>query len=262
MLLLLCAAATAVHARQDNASTASTNLLADATKEEQVAALSLEMTNTYGKVLKIVNQPIHAYTRTPEMRVRVYPYWFHDGASTPDFANVDIRQTQELTYSNSYVASELNPNMVFVGTELEYNSNTKLFYTNRNIPKHKLSQAEMVQINDLYRVIARCQDQIAKLSPPPPATAATAAATDADETKEVVVPGQSFEAIRKNPPANPVLFMRSIAIGRPRASRRNPARSEKVRLTPRSIIFFRSLSRLCVFALNKNLRTVVGSWNF
>ncbi len=74
----------------------------------------------------------------------------------------DLRQ-------HPYVSSELNPGIAFVGHQLEFNSLTKYFYTNRSLPKKKLSQAGMVEINRLYRIIAKCEKQLAQLQPPPPA---------------------------------------------------------------------------------------------
>jgi len=44
---------------------------------------------------------------------------------------------------------------MFIGDELEFNSMTKYFYTDRTLPKKRLSDAEMNEINDLYRAIGR-----------------------------------------------------------------------------------------------------------
>ena len=99
------------------------------------------------------------------MSVWVYKSgWFHPGASVPDFDNVDIRTSQELIYAKyGYVTSDLNPGVVFLGRELEFNANTKLFYTDRSLPKKRLTEAEMVEINRLYRIIGRCNRQIAQM---------------------------------------------------------------------------------------------------
>jgi hypothetical protein len=50
--------------------------------------------------------------------------------------------------------------VVFVGSEIEFNSMTKYFYVDRSLPKKKLTEAEMVEINDLYRVIGKCEDKL------------------------------------------------------------------------------------------------------
>ena len=121
-----------------------------------------EMEAAIHQVEKIVNQPVAAYRRAPGMHVSQYsPGWFHEGAVKPDFNTVDVRATQETPYDqHEYVSSDLNPNIVFIGRQLEFNSMTKYFYTNRSLPKKKLTQAEMEEINRLYRIIGRCEQQL------------------------------------------------------------------------------------------------------
>ncbi|MDD5350762.1 MAG: hypothetical protein PHQ12_11180 [Chthoniobacteraceae bacterium] len=103
--------------------------------------------------------------RDSKMWVTTYsPGWFHEGANKPDFNRVDIRTTQQKIYdSHEYVTSNLNPGVVFRGRELEFNPNTKYFYTDRALPKKKLTEPEMVEINRLYRIIGRCEQQLAAL---------------------------------------------------------------------------------------------------
>jgi hypothetical protein len=98
------------------------------------------------------------------MAVATYsPGWFHPGALTPDFNTVDVRATQELNYAkDEYVTSDLNPDVVYLGSELEFNSMTKYFYTDRSVPKKKLTEEEMLEINRLYRIIGQDQDRLAK----------------------------------------------------------------------------------------------------
>ena len=92
------------------------------------------------------------------------PGWFHEGATKPDFNNVDVRRTRETSYDGKeYVTSDLNPGVVFHGDELEFNSMTKYFYTDRTVPKKKLTEAEMLEINRLYRIIGRCEQELSKL---------------------------------------------------------------------------------------------------
>jgi hypothetical protein len=133
--------------------------------EERLTPLRLEMTNAYSRVLQIVNQPVKALARTSHMRVSTSsPGWFHEGATKPDFSIVDVRQSQEFPYAkNQYVTSDLNPGIVFLGQKLEFNAMTKYFYTNRSLPKRKLTEAEMLEINQLYRVIGRCEGEISRL---------------------------------------------------------------------------------------------------
>lgn len=114
-------------------------------------------------VQNIVNQPAEAIPIKPGMRVTNYgELWFHPGAIRPDFAHVDVRATQESSYSKfPYVTSDLNPGVAFDGSGLEFNSMLKIFYLDRTLPKKKLTEREMLEINQQYRVIAECQAQLA-----------------------------------------------------------------------------------------------------
>jgi hypothetical protein len=112
------------------------------------------------KVTDIVNQPITHLPRSGEFEV-FSPGWFHPGAEKPDFNNVDIRTTQELLYDKyDHVTSDLNPTEMFIGSELEFNAMTKYFYKDRTLPKKRLSDSEMVEINGLYRVIGQNEHTI------------------------------------------------------------------------------------------------------
>jgi len=137
-------------------------------KQAQIAALNAEMNAAIQQVRKIVNQPVARLFRDSGMHVSTYsPGWFHAGANKPDFNHVDIRTTQEKTYdAHPYVTSDLNPGVVFRGQDLEFNGNTKYFYTDRSLPKKKLTEPEMLEINRLYRVIGHCEEQIALLQKP------------------------------------------------------------------------------------------------
>ena len=139
-------------------------------QEDQIAALKAEKNDAISRVEHIVNQPVTRLKRTPDMNVAVYsPGWFHPGAITPDFDNVDVRKTQQLDYAgNQYVTSDLNPGVVFLGRELEFNPMTKYFYTDRSVPKKKLTEAEMLEINRLYRIIGRCNRRLEQLENPEP----------------------------------------------------------------------------------------------
>jgi len=117
------------------------------------------------RVAAIVNQPITRLPRTPEMKIESFgPGWFHPGATRPDFNHVDVTMSQELPYSKfEYVSSDLNPGEAFLGAELEFNSMTKYFYTDRTIPKKRLTMDEMLEINRLYRVIGLSEQQLLQL---------------------------------------------------------------------------------------------------
>lgn len=138
--------------------------------DEQIAAVKAQMNDAIFKVQDIVNQPVTQLKRVPGMHVAVYtPGWFHPGAETPDFNTVDVRTTQQFPYDDhQYVSSDLNPGVVFLGHELEFNSMTKYFITDRTVPKKKLTDAEMVEINRLYRIIGHCKQQLNELQNPEP----------------------------------------------------------------------------------------------
>jgi hypothetical protein len=122
---------------------------------ESSAQLDAEAAQARQRVIEIVNKPITHLPRTDQATV-YSPGWFHPGAEKPDFNTVDVRATQQLIYgSGGYVTSNLNPNEMFIGGDLEFNAMTKYFYTDRTLPKARLSEAEMLEINRLYRFIGR-----------------------------------------------------------------------------------------------------------
>ena len=49
------------------------------------------------------------------------------------------------------------------GRELEFNAMTKYFYVDRTLPKKRLTEAEMLEINRLYRVIGSTEQKLAQL---------------------------------------------------------------------------------------------------
>jgi hypothetical protein len=138
---------------------------APGTPGAQVNAIASQINAAVKRVVAIVNQPITRLPRTPEMKIGFFqPGWFHPGATRPDFNNVDITKTQETPYSGfEYVSSDLNPTEAFLGSELEFNPMTKFFYTDRTVPKKKLSMDEMTEINHLYRVIGLGEQQLLQL---------------------------------------------------------------------------------------------------
>jgi len=113
------------------------------------------------RVVQIVNRPVKPFPRRTTAR-EYSPGWFHEGAIKPDFNTVDVRATQEFPYqAYPYVTSDVNPSTMFRGKDLEFNAMTKFFYVDRNLPKRRLSQHEMVEINSLYRVIGRAEQAAA-----------------------------------------------------------------------------------------------------
>jgi hypothetical protein len=136
------------------------------------------------QVKRIVNQPVTALPIPPEARVGTFsPGWFHHGATRPAFLTVDVRTSQQFPYDRwEFVTSDLNPGLMFRGSDLEFNSNTKYFYTDYSLPKKRLSADEMTEINRLYRVIGERERDLAPLrgepAPPSPANTVEAPAID------------------------------------------------------------------------------------
>ncbi len=162
----------------------------DADKDAKIAELKKQKEQAIEAVKKIINQPVPRYARPPGISVNVSsPGWFHDGAIKPEFNTVDVRQSRETPYAaHPYVTSDLNPGVVWRGTDLEFNSMTKYFYIDRTVPKKKLTEAEMVEVNRLYRIIGKCETDIAALiMPPEEKVDATAAAGTAETDTETVV---------------------------------------------------------------------------
>lgn len=58
------------------------------------------------------------------------------------------------------MTSDLNPSDMFRGHDVEFNAMTKYFYVDRTTPKKRLSEAEMLEINRLYRGIAQAQQAL------------------------------------------------------------------------------------------------------
>jgi hypothetical protein len=126
-----------------------------------VDAIEAQLKDAVDHVNLIVNQPVPFVPLTQEIRSQCAWFadtWFHPGAAMPDFNNVDIRKTQETkNYEDyPYASSNFTPDRAFIASDIEFNSMTKIFYQDRTIPKKKLTEEEMVEINRLYRIIGRC----------------------------------------------------------------------------------------------------------
>ena len=125
--------------------------------------LKRRMKDALTRVNTIVNQTVDSVPLTPALRAAFWPDgWFHPGAGIPDFNTVDIRTTQETKQyaENAFITSNLNPSVAFRGADVEFNSMTKMFYIDRSLPKKRLTEEEMVEINRLYRVIGSCERQL------------------------------------------------------------------------------------------------------
>jgi hypothetical protein len=149
-------------------------------------AVKAEMDNAIHQVEKIVNQTVPAYRRANGMHVGKFsPGWFHEGATKPDFNHVDVRASRETAEydKTEYSTSDLNPGLVWKSRDLEFNANTKYFYTNRTFPKKRLTEAEMLEINRLYRIIGKCEQQLFPRPKPEPNADSDADTSAAPEKK-------------------------------------------------------------------------------
>lgn len=127
------AAAAAAEQKQKLGNAQSHFRAAGANPPTSTADIQADMDDAIARVQEIVNQPVRSVPRTADMRPAFYsPGWFHPGAEKPDFNTVDVRTTQQFPYDNyEYFTSDLNPGVAFLGHELEFNSMTKYFYTDR-----------------------------------------------------------------------------------------------------------------------------------
>jgi hypothetical protein len=174
-------------------------------------AVTAQMNDAIGQVRRIVNEPVAALPRPPEADVGLFtPGWFHQGAAKPNFLSVDVRASQKFPYDRwEYVTSDLNPGVMFRGHDLEFNPMTKYFYTDYSLPKKRLSPDEMTEINRLYRVIGKREQEIARVR--------------AGLPLEPVAPAADSAPVRKATPfyvaAGVTVLMLAIVLYRVRAAR-------------------------------------------
>lgn len=138
------------------------------TPQERIAALRLEERRAVHRVVEIVNQPLEQYPITRDMTVGQWgDIWFHPGAETPDFDNVDVTKFEDdknyVGKPFEYATSNMNHGIAFRLSDMGFNSKTKMFYTDRTIPKKRLTFEEMQEINRLYRIIGRCNSELQSL---------------------------------------------------------------------------------------------------
>lgn len=128
---------------------------------DPLAVAERELRDAVSRVQAIINQPVPMAMRTPAMRVWDYDTWFHPGSLKPDFSTIDVRRTQESPYDGQdFVCLKARPELVWRGSDLEFNSMLKFFYVDRSVPKKKLTEEEMLEINRLYRIIGAREKQL------------------------------------------------------------------------------------------------------
>ncbi len=86
-------------------------------------------------------------------------YGFHPGAAKPDFDHTDIVSGREF-WPHDYIDMQGNPDVYYRGADCEFNSQTKFFYSNRDLPKKRLSDAEYQELVRLYRFVGKCQREL------------------------------------------------------------------------------------------------------
>jgi hypothetical protein len=175
------------------------------------AALTALRDDAITQVKRIVNEPVPALPRAADAPLGVFtPGWFHPGAAKPNFSTVDVRLTQKFPYDKfEYVTSDVTPGLMFRGQDLEFNPMTKYFYTDYSLPKKRLSPDEMTEINRLYRVIGKLEQEIARVR--------------AGLPLEPVAPAADSAPVRKATPfyvaAGVTVLMLAIVLYRVRAAR-------------------------------------------
>jgi hypothetical protein len=162
--LVLCLLLLPVLARADDAPAEPSPR--EVRKQQEIDAVKADITANIQSVAAIANQPVTHYARDPAIQVQIFsPGWFEGSAARPpDFKTADVRKTRQLIYQNyEYVSSDKNPQEMFKGADIEFNPAIKYFYTDLTVPKKRLSDAEMQEINRLYRVIAADQKKLVDL---------------------------------------------------------------------------------------------------
>jgi hypothetical protein len=139
--------------------------------EDKVAKAQKDLRDAIEKVKGIVNQPVAMVPRNFRMKVEALDSFFPDPATKPDFNTVDIKTTRRKDYDQfEFVCLKSNPTVVWVGKTLEFNPMTRYFYDDLSVPKKKLTDDDMDEIDRLYKIIGRCEAELRPLGielPPP-----------------------------------------------------------------------------------------------
>jgi hypothetical protein len=167
------------------------------------AKVTAELETAVARVKEIVNQPVTRLLMGPGDKAALFrPGWFHEGAITPDFDHVDVRASRECAqYARwPYVTPDVTPGTRFIGSELEFNPTTKFFCTDRSQPKKKLTEQEMLEINDLYRSIGRCVKRLKELQAPSGGTGNPAPDTKLQEVRALLQLPAAAAPVGENAP--------------------------------------------------------------
>jgi hypothetical protein len=110
------------------------------------------------RVRDLVNRPVESAPITPELRQMAGVFregWFPQGAQLPAFSGADIRKSQDLSLytREEWCTSSLTLDRVFKESQCEFNPQTKFFYMDYSLPKKRLTDEEMQEVNRLYHQI-------------------------------------------------------------------------------------------------------------
>lgn len=121
--------------------------------QQQGVAVRAEIKATVASVQALVNQVPPVVVKPPGAKSQTRSY--HPGATKPDFNTADVVSGREGFPGAEYLQWEGKPNVFYRSEDCEFNSQTKMFYTARDVPKKKLTDAETQELVRLYRLIGK-----------------------------------------------------------------------------------------------------------
>lgn len=121
--------------------------------QQQGQAAQTEYDLTTRRVQGIVNQTPPTVV-PPRGSTEVYKYSYHPGAIKPDFNVADVVTGRE-AWNGDFVYIDTRPGVFYLSADCEFNPQTKYFYTDRSVPKKKLTDAENQEIVQLYRILGK-----------------------------------------------------------------------------------------------------------
>lgn len=130
--------------------------------QQQARSAQAEFDATAKQVQAIVNQ-IPPTVVPPPNNQEIYHYDYHPGATKPDFNTADVLSTRE-PWNGQYVYMDTRPGVFYRSADCEFNPQTKFFYTRRDVPKKKLTDAENREVVRLYRILGKDESIINALA--------------------------------------------------------------------------------------------------
>ena len=130
--------------------------------QQQGRAAQSEYDLTTRQVQAIVNQTPPTVV-PPRGSTEVYWSLYDPGAIKPDFNVADVVTGREAA-KGDYTYMKVRPGVFYRSTDCEFNPQTKFFYTDRSVPKKKLTDAENQEIVRLYRTLGKDETILTTLS--------------------------------------------------------------------------------------------------